>query len=111
MVHLGDPSQGREFFSRYGLDDVAQISDPDGQLYRAFGLRRAPPTEFFRWRTWVRGASIFARFGFGPMIGDGLRMPGVFLVERGEIVRAFRHESAEQVPDYLELAGCQLHEG
>lgn len=45
------------------------------------------------------------------MIGDGLRMPGVFLVERGEIVRAFRHESAEQVPDYLELAGCKLHEG
>lgn len=104
VVHLGSVEKGRAFLARYGLGEVEQVSDPEARLYRAFGLRRVMPWAFLRWRTLARGAQLFPRFGVGSLEGDGLRMPGVFLLVRGEIVRAFRHEGAEEVPDYLALA-------
>lgn len=101
---MGSPDQGQAFFNRYGLDEVPQVSDPECRLYRAFGLRRGTLRTFLRWRTWVRAARIFPQYGVGLLAGDGLRMPGVFLLEQGEIIRAFRHESPEETPDFLALA-------
>jgi hypothetical protein len=56
---------------------------------------------------WWRGATTVAR-GYlpGAFIGDTLQMPGVFLVSRGEVVRAFRHELTSDLPDYMSLASC-----
>ena len=36
--------------------------------------------------------------------GDIMRMPGTFLVERGEIRKGFRHKLISDRPDYLALA-------
>lgn len=108
LVHMGTPGEAREFLGRYGLGEVAHVSDPECQLYRAFGLKRAGVSALVSPRTWARGATIFTRHGFGVPAGDVLRLPGVFLIERGAIVRAYRHDSPEQVPDYLELAGCPV---
>jgi len=40
----------------------------------------------------------------GKLAGDGFRMPGVFLLRKGEIQVARRAETAADRPDYLELA-------
>jgi hypothetical protein len=37
------------------------------------------------------------------LAGDGLQMPGVFLLHRGKVLREFRHESAADRPDYVTL--------
>jgi hypothetical protein len=56
---------------------------------------------------WLRGAEALVRgHGLGAIVGDSLQMPGVFLVHRGAIVKAFRHEYSSDVPDYVTLAAC-----
>lgn len=36
--------------------------------------------------------------------GDVIRMPGIFLIQNGEIRKAFRHRLVSDRPDYLEMA-------
>lgn len=108
FVHMGDAEHGRALFAAHGLGDVPAFSDPEGRLYDAFGLRRVSFAHFFNPRVMWRGLkSILGGHGQGKMIGDPLRMPGVFLLHKGRIVRAFRHASASDRPDYLEQA-CPL---
>jgi peroxiredoxin len=108
FIHMGDVEQGKKLFQRFGLDDAEQFGDPECVLYRAFGLQRVGASKFLTWRALTGGYRAF-RSGhlIGQVIGDPQRMPGVFLLHHGRIVRAFRHESPEQVPNYAELA-CPL---
>jgi hypothetical protein len=110
LVHMmpEDDERAASFFGNYGLEDVARVSDPDRRLYRAFGLRRGRVLQLFGWPVWIRGfkAGILNRHGVGGLAGDGLQMPGVFLLTGGEIARSFRHETAADRPDYEDLACC-----
>jgi hypothetical protein len=94
------------FFARYGMQDVARISDPGQAVYRAFGLARGRLWQLLGPDVWMRGfvAAILNRHGVGMLAGDGFQMPGVFLVFHGEILRSFRHQSAADRPDYAALA-------
>ena len=102
---MGEDASAAKFFARYGLDDVSRISDPDQTLYRAFGLARGRLGQLFGPTVWWRGvqATLHGHL-VGPLAGDGLQMPGAFLVQNGRIIRAFRHETAADRPDYCELA-------
>lgn len=101
----GEPEAWR-FFERYGMADVARISDPSCRLYRAFALRRGRWRDLFGWTVWKRGfrAGILEGHGAGPLAGDGFRMPGVFLVHEGKVLRSYRHDGPADRPDYLRLA-------
>jgi hypothetical protein len=96
-------------FARYGLADLPRVSDPSGALYAAFGLERGRLMQVIGPSVWLRGAVALAK---GHLAGipavDTLRMPGVFLVHHGDLVRAFRHELASDVPDYLALSSCPI---
>lgn len=106
LVHMGDESAGRAFFAQYSLDDVSRISDPDCQLYRAYGLHRGKFTQLLGPAVWWRGfrAAILAGHAVGPAVGDGFQMPGAFLVRDGKILKAYRHQTAADRPDYCQLA-------
>lgn len=110
VVHLSQESDAAPMLERYDLADVARISDPTGELYRAFGLVRGGVRQLFGWQVWWRGfrAALMAGHGVGRLMGDGLQMPGVFLVQDGEVRQAFRHASAADRPDYRELASCPV---
>lgn len=105
LVHMGSEEQGARFFSRYGLESVQRISDPERSLYRAFGLPRGSISDLFGPKVWVRGfqAGILGRHGVGTLAGDGFQMPGAFLLYFGEVVRSYRHQSAADRPDYMQL--------
>lgn len=106
MVHMGTPAQADDFFTRYGLPDVTRISDPEARLYRAFELRRASFWQLFGPKSLARYRS--ANVGDGGRIGrpvdDPFRMPGVFLIRHGRILKEFRHQSVADRPDYCSLA-------
>jgi hypothetical protein len=106
FVHTGREADAAAAFARYGLGDVPRFSDPEGGLYRAFGLGRSGLRTMFAPRVWLRGvqAAFLKGYGVGGLQGDGLRLPGVFLVHRGQIVRAFRHATPADRPDYESLA-------
>jgi peroxiredoxin len=106
FVHLGTAEEGTRFFTSYGLGDVPHVSDREGRLYRAFGLERGSPMQLLGPTVWWRGflATVLGGHLVGLPVGDPLRMPGVFLVHQGKIIRAFRHATAADRPEYCELS-------
>ena len=44
--------------------------------------------------------------GYGVIKEDGEQMPGVFFLKERKIVRAFRHRTIADEPDYLKLVGA-----
>jgi peroxiredoxin len=103
LAHMGKPEFGRDFFHKYGLDGLHQISDPGCGLYRAFGLPKGNLWMLFGPKVWVRGfeAGILKRHGVGRLMGDGFQMPGIFMIFHGQILRSYRHQSAADRPDYV----------
>lgn len=92
------------FFERYGLSDVPRVSSPDGALYRAFGLTRGSMGQILGPKVIARGAISVLFHGLAKPHGDVEQMPGVFLVHRGRILKAFRHATVADVPSYLALS-------
>lgn len=106
---MGSEEQGEAFFSKYGLDDVALISDPKAEVYKSFRLGRGTVGEIFNLKVWKRGyeSAIKAGHGIGMWVGDGFQMPGVFLIYKGKILREFRHDTPADRPDYVEMASSK----
>lgn len=104
-MHLGDEAKARKFFAAHRLEDLPRIADPEGKLYDAFGLTRA------NWRQYINRESILRMLiawlqghWAGLPAGDVERMPGLFLIFRGEILKAYRHKLVSDRPDYLTFA-------
>ncbi len=110
LVHLGPESSAGKFIARYGLGDLPRISDPERRLYQAFQLPRATLGQLFAPTVWVRGVAAVLQEGHfvGIPDGDPFQMPGSFLVHGDRILKAFRHQSAADRPDYEDMASCDL---
>lgn len=106
IVHMGTLSQGEEMLVRYGCEGVDQVSDPERQVYRALELRFGTLSELFGVRAFWRalGEGTIFRFGFGRMTGNPLQLAGTFVIRNGQIVKAFRHQSSGDRPNYVEFA-------
>ena len=106
LVHMSPDEDAGPFFARYGLADVPRVSDPTRWLYQAFGLARGRLGQLFGGPVWVRGfvAGVLRGHGVGKLQGDGLQMPGTFLVREGRVLRAYVHRTAADRPDYAGLA-------
>ena len=113
LVHQGDDADAAAFLSTHGLDDLPRVADPQAVLYRSLGLRRGSFRQLFGPRIWWRGliAGVVRGHGIGRPVGDGFRMPGAFLVVSGRIVHAYRHATAADRPDYVQLAGACAVDG
>jgi hypothetical protein len=106
FVHLADDdAKAQKFFEPHGLADLPRFADPEGKLFQAFGLVRG------NWRNYLTYESILRTLiawleghWVGLPAGDVQRMPGIFLVQRGQIRKAFRHKLVSDRPDYLQLA-------
>jgi hypothetical protein len=105
FVHPNPEAQAAMVAREHGLDDIPRFSDPEGRLYRAFGLGRARLADFLRpgtikryWEAWRAGHRI------SKPTGDVRLMPGVFLLHNGTLVRAYRHRTPADRPDYVALA-------
>jgi hypothetical protein len=111
FVHLGSPERAKPYFDYYHLSDVERISNPDASLYQlpAFALSRTNPYLHFLnltvWKGWLlRGA--MRKYGIGMIKEDAEQMPGVFFLKERKIVRAFRHRTIADEPDFLKLVGA-----
>ncbi len=107
FVHMTDNDIAERYFSRYNLEDAIHISDPDCTFYRAFGLMKGNFNQLFGLHSWIRGFSVMAAgHSAGPQLGDGFQMPGVFVIQKGEIRESFIHNLSSDRPDYEELLKC-----
>ncbi len=110
FVHMTDNETAERYFSRYELAGATHVSDPACRFYAAFGLVKGNFTQLFGLRSWIRGfqSAVVEGNGVGlGQVGDGFQMPGVFVIQGGEIREAFIHKLSHDRPDYLRLVeGC-----
>jgi peroxiredoxin len=113
LVHMSREPEIRKLAARYQLQDVDRIRDTGRVLYRTFGLKRARLAQLAGPKVWWRGFRSAVLTGHGQGLPDAsvLQMPGVFLLEKGELVRSFRHRSVADRPAYAELAGAAAMAG
>lgn len=110
LVNMLDDEQGLLELKKYGLDDLDYISDPECMLYKGFKLRRGTLSQLLGVRTWLRMLQLlFARRIFNSASGDMdvFQMPGIFLLYKGRVKKHYIHETAADIPPYLELASCE----
>ncbi len=110
LIHMGSSAQGEAYFAKNNLSGLAHISDPECHLYNLFRLQRARFSQVFGLRVWLRGfkAGVVHGNGIGKLVGDGFRMPGVFLIYRGELLKSYKHQIVSDRPDYVSLASCEV---
>ena len=110
FVHLGSPERAKPYFDYYNLSNVERISNPEATLYQLpfFALSRTNPLLHFLnptvWKGWLKGAMF--KYGIGMIKEDAEQMPGVFFLKERKVVRAFRHRTIADEPDYLKLVGA-----
>ncbi|MDX1939960.1 MAG: SelL-related redox protein [Saprospiraceae bacterium] len=108
FVHMADVETAERYFSRYNLEGSTHISDPECRYYMAFGLVKGNFHQLFGLHFFIRGfqSAVLEGHGTGKLIGDGFQMPGVFVIQEGEIKESFVHKLVSDRPDYIELAKC-----
>lgn len=103
MVHMADFEVGEEYMEAYKLQDIEHVSDKDCKIYAMFGLVKGSFSQLFGLKTWIRGFELAATKQMIPSskrVGDGFQMPGLFLIQDGEIKSSFIHHSVADKPDY-----------
>ncbi len=108
FVHMSDEATANKYFERYNLKGVANVSDPYCHYYKEFGLVKGNFRQLFGLNQWIRGfeAGVVRGHGIGQQLGDGFQMPGVFLIQAGEVKDQFIHQSASDKPNYEQLLNC-----
>lgn len=106
---MGDDRESKAFYQQYRLADLPRVHDSSRQLYRSLGLKRGSLLQLFGPAVWVSGfrAGVLEGHGVGWLKGDGLQMPGIFLIHQGKILAAQKHRSAAERPNY-EAFACSV---
>lgn len=109
LVHMSDDDTSSQYFKKYGISGIENISNPSCSLYASFGLTKGSASQLFGLKNWIRGfeVTVVKKIPLGlRQIGDGFQMPGVFLISEGEIMDSYIHTSASDRPDYESLISC-----
>jgi hypothetical protein len=106
LVHMTTDDVATAELNRFGLGHMERISDPDCSLYGRFGLEKGNWSELMGPKVLYRGVvlGIFKGLGIGSEKGDMTQMPGIFLLHKGRVVKAFRHQTAADMPDIAFLS-------
>jgi len=108
FVHQSDEESSEAYFSQFDLSDMHRISDPECKIYEDFGLVKGSFSQLFGLQTMIRGFEV-AKKGILPTakrVGDGLQMPGIFLIKNGRVRDKYIHKNASDRPDYKNLIEC-----
>jgi peroxiredoxin len=108
FVHMTENKIAEKYFTEYNLPNVTHISDPECEFYLAFGLVKGNFSQLFGFQNWAKAfnTGLVKGYGWANQIGDGFQMPGVFVLQDGEIKSSFIHKFASDQPDYSELSKC-----
>ena len=86
FFHLAGVEEGEEILDHY-WPGARAVSDPEKRFYRAFGLHQGSFNQLLGPRVvWAAAKSALKGNAPGRAQGDVRTMPGMFLVENGEIV-------------------------
>jgi peroxiredoxin len=99
LVFMVTHSDAKTYLKHEFLQKMECVSDPERLLYKAFGLRRGRLYQIFGLKVCWRGflLRLFKGVKVGPEVGDALQMPGVFLLNDGNVKNSFQPEYISDV--------------
>ncbi len=109
FAHMGTPQIAEQYFSEFKIQNPLHVTDPDREFYYEFGLRKGTFSQLYGLRTWMRGFSTETsnyKLELAKHLGDSTQMPGIFLLQNGEVVEEYIHKHASDRPDYNALIAC-----
>ena len=114
FVHMSSNEVADEYFTKYKLEGVSHISDPSAHFYQSFKLTKGSFMQLYGLQTWMRGYALKKdghQLEMAKRLGDSTQMPGLFLVENGEVTQQFIHKRASERPDYNKFlkSSMKLH--
>lgn len=104
VVHMGPEAKIQELLKEYHLQGVETICDPKQELYKKYDVKRARVGQMIGLQS-VKSAvkAYFKGYRQYEVLGDSFQLPGAFLVDKGEIIKAFYAEHAGDQPDFCAL--------
>jgi hypothetical protein len=103
FVHQGSTEAGRELFERFWPEATA-ISDEALDLYKAFGIQRGSIKQLIGPEALLCGIKGLSKgYGIGVPSGDPTLMPGLFLIQEGQILWNHKYRHAGDLPDLKSL--------
>ena len=108
LVHMLQSGKEHEYIDS---TDVARVADPYCELYRAFGLGKGGVWELFGPRVVLQGVmALIQGCGVGHLAGDGLQLPGAFVVRDGVIVSSQKARDIADLPKLEELFTTEVND-
>ena len=106
FVHMSSDSFAKEMAKIYQLENTKFISDPEQVMYEAFNLKRVSTFHFLHPKNLYRlmHSAVVDGNLWGRVQGDGFQLPGIFVIKKNRIIKAFRHKLVSDKPDILSLA-------
>ena len=103
FVTMGNTRENQAFFGRL-WPEARVVSDPDRELYDAFGLARGSVLQLFGPSVWSAGLRSAMKGNLvGMPVGDPFQMPGMFLVEGRDVLWSHTFAHAGDTPDLRTL--------
>ncbi|MGQ0614063.1 MAG: hypothetical protein ACT4PV_10030 [Planctomycetaceae bacterium] len=102
LLHMGRDEEAIRELSRFDLQYVARVADPQRTVYAALGLgslRRPAPG------SWIPALLARLRHGSGTRAGDPRQAHGAFLMAAGAVEREAKCACPADLPDYATLTG------
>jgi len=108
FVHMHPPEQAAAFFTRYGVGDLHDVSDPERTLYRAFDVPEARPASWMSLGSLRHYISAIFRGGHLPNLvgGDVKQMSAVVRIVDGRVDRDLRDTGFDTRLDFDDLLTC-----
>jgi peroxiredoxin len=103
FVHMSENNVADEYFLKYNLEGVSHVSDPAANFYKSFKITKGSFMQLYGLQTWIRGYSMKKeghQMEIAKHLGDSTQMPGLFLIQNGQIAEQFVHNRASERPDY-----------
>jgi len=105
---MSDKETAQGYFEEYGMSNAEHISDPECKLYQSFDLAKGNFNQLFGLKNWIQGFKVATK-GIPvslKQVGDGMQMPGIFMIWEGKLVDKYVHKLASDSPDYEALMNC-----
>lgn len=104
FFYQGTVADGEAFFDG-SWPEARAVSDASRYFYRAFGLERGSLRQMVAPDVWACGirATLKGNVSSVP-VGDPWQMPGLFLVQDGQILWRHQYRHAGDHPDFAKIA-------
>ena len=106
FVHMVDKKTADLHLASYKFEENMHFGDPEKKLYQYFGVQKGRLRQLYGLSVMMRGIKAGVIDGHGhafKAIGDVEQMPGLFMLDKGCIIRSYVYQFSSDRPDYLEF--------